>query len=618
LLRMCNDLLRRLSRSQNTIFCGRIQLFLAHLFPLKEKSGLNLVSQFNIENKTIYNAKSEFSPVAAATAALKKEEGELDGSATDAESSTTMETTEASTTSAAGSAAKPEEPIIDHVLYKKFWSLQDFFNKPTKLYDKANWKTFHSHLNAVIKVFESYKLDDVKVMNKGATSSSSSSSLSAADDVIFAKYLTNEKLLDLQLNDSTVRRNILLQLLIVFQYLNAPVKFKMPTLVLNEDQDAAVKHLTEKVYALLKETPPDGEQFADVVKHVLGREEFWNNWKNEGCPPFDKPKTNATVPIIRKPRKKPVGEDVLEGDGTIKMGAAELTRLWNLEPDNLKACASESRVFLPSLELFLEDALEQTDPEAQIEDEYKLINDQGWCWRALRLLARKSSHFWAPPANANQQNKKLSQGLEALIVKVGRDFPSTKEKESGGEEDSSSKGVKEEGELDDDGTADNSNAVQTSNADEEEEEEELLKSAKMENDGADDGGGGEGSDKSWMDRDITRDVLHVIAKRCNRNIYRKLGHELNFAEDDMAAFEVGGGESEEHCLKMLTTWIDEEGEKATFAALVNALMGVQGLKSIVGWLKDGGEEGKGEKRGKESDDADDSEGKKKKTKIEPI
>ena len=62
-----------------------------------------------------------------------------------------------------------------------------------------------------------------------------------------------------------------------------------------------------------QETPPDGEQFANVVKHVLGREEFWNNWKNEGCPPFDKQKINASVPIIRKPRKKPVGEDILEG-----------------------------------------------------------------------------------------------------------------------------------------------------------------------------------------------------------------------------------------------------------------------------------------------------------------
>ena len=38
----CPDLLRRLSKSQNTVFCGRIQLFLARLFPLEEKSGTDL------------------------------------------------------------------------------------------------------------------------------------------------------------------------------------------------------------------------------------------------------------------------------------------------------------------------------------------------------------------------------------------------------------------------------------------------------------------------------------------------------------------------------------------------------------------------------------------------
>lgn len=37
------DLLRRLSTSQNTVFCGRIQLFLARLFPLSEKSGEQVV-----------------------------------------------------------------------------------------------------------------------------------------------------------------------------------------------------------------------------------------------------------------------------------------------------------------------------------------------------------------------------------------------------------------------------------------------------------------------------------------------------------------------------------------------------------------------------------------------
>lgn len=59
LLRMCNDLLRRLSKSQNTVFCGRIQLFLARLFPLSEKSGLNLQSQFNLENVTVFNKNEQ-------------------------------------------------------------------------------------------------------------------------------------------------------------------------------------------------------------------------------------------------------------------------------------------------------------------------------------------------------------------------------------------------------------------------------------------------------------------------------------------------------------------------------------------------------------------------------
>jgi THO complex subunit 1 len=50
---MCNDLLKRLSKSQNTVFSGRIHLFLAKLFPLNEKSGLNLMSHFS-DNTTRY------------------------------------------------------------------------------------------------------------------------------------------------------------------------------------------------------------------------------------------------------------------------------------------------------------------------------------------------------------------------------------------------------------------------------------------------------------------------------------------------------------------------------------------------------------------------------------
>jgi hypothetical protein len=46
---MCNELLRRLSKEINTVFCGRILMFLANTFPLGERSGVNLRGEFNTD-----------------------------------------------------------------------------------------------------------------------------------------------------------------------------------------------------------------------------------------------------------------------------------------------------------------------------------------------------------------------------------------------------------------------------------------------------------------------------------------------------------------------------------------------------------------------------------------
>ena len=47
LLRTLNDLLRRLSKmGNNTIFCGRILTFLSGVFPLSERSGVNLRGEY--------------------------------------------------------------------------------------------------------------------------------------------------------------------------------------------------------------------------------------------------------------------------------------------------------------------------------------------------------------------------------------------------------------------------------------------------------------------------------------------------------------------------------------------------------------------------------------------
>lgn len=110
-----------------------------------------------------------------------------------------------------------------------------------------------------------------------------------------------------------IPRYILLQFLILFQYLKSNVKFKTDTQVrkshplhfylklklltlnsswtgqsplkyqfnrqtLDTSQTKCVEEMQSKVYRLLGETPPNGPEFAKSVKRILGREEAWNRY----------------------------------------------------------------------------------------------------------------------------------------------------------------------------------------------------------------------------------------------------------------------------------------------------------------------------------------------------
>ena len=94
-------------------------------------------------------------------------------------------------------------------------------------------------------------------------------------------------------------RYILLQFLILFQYLKSNVKFKTDAQALSSDQDKWIGETTRKIYRLLEETPPLGPEFARSVKRILHREEHWNRWKNEGCPSLAR-KTEAEPETDKK------------------------------------------------------------------------------------------------------------------------------------------------------------------------------------------------------------------------------------------------------------------------------------------------------------------------------
>ncbi|PSN38522.1 THO complex subunit 1 [Blattella germanica] len=499
LLRMCNDLLRRLSRSQNTVFCGRILLFLAKFFPFSERSGLNIVSEFNLDNLTEFGGETS---------------NDLKDILSDKDE--TMEEDQ-----------KPDTKIkIDYNLYCKFWALQDFFRNPNQCYSKVHWKTFSA-------------LDDLQGKRRKLDISEEDKLQQQQQQHYFAKFLTNQKLLELQLSDANFRRYVLLQFLIVFQYLNSPVKFKAETHELKPEQAEWVREKTDMVYSLLEETPPDGVAFVQTVKHILKREEHWNSWKNDGCPEFQKP---AHL----------VATDETAEEGGEKRNV-ELTKLWNLCPNNLEACKSKDRDFLPSLEGYFEEAIEQIDPAAMVEEEYKRVNDGNFGWRALRLLARRSPHFFT---HSNNPINKLPEYLETMIKKIAKDRPSMM----------SSEEVKSE--LMD-------NEVQNVVPDAEAEDDELLKSEEKDErtipqEYEDDTMGTDKIERKHTS--LVKEQLQAVAVKVASN-WKKLATKLGYHEDEVEFFHNEKPTDEERVFNMLKIWAEVDED----ASPENLLYTLEGL-----------------------------------------
>ncbi|XP_031418995.1 THO complex subunit 1 [Clupea harengus] len=505
LLRMCNDLLRRLSKSQNTVFCGRIQLFLARLFPLSEKSGLNLQSQFNLENITVFNKNEQES-----TLGQRHSEEKEDG----------MDVEE-------GEMGDEDEPApcsipIDYNLYRKFWTIQDYFRNPVQCYDKFSWMTFLKYSDETLAVFKSYKLDDTQASKRKLNELRTP----GGEHVYFAKFLTSEKLMDLQLSDCNFRRHILLQYLILFQYLKGQVKFKSSSCVLNDDQCSWMEETTKLVYQLLRETPPDGGKFAAMVEHILNKEENWNGWKNEGCPSFVKERPAETKPT-RPTRKRPAPKDFLgKGpDRKVFMGNDELTRLWNLSHDNMDACKSDNREFMPSLEEFFEEAIEQAEPSNMVEEEYKVVRNSNYGWRALRLLSRRSPHFFQP---TNQQFKNLADYLENMVIKLAKELP----------KDLPSEEIKT-GEEDDEDNGDN-----------------LLKES---NDSPD-----------LQNKMVSNEQMDEVAAKLGGQ-WKTLAEHLEVKAVDLREIEADNEDAEMQAKMLLVAWQDRVGGQATVENLVTAL-----------------------------------------------
>ncbi|XP_039060494.1 LOW QUALITY PROTEIN: THO complex subunit 1-like [Hibiscus syriacus] len=320
MLRTCNQLLRRLSKANDVVFCGRILMFLAHFFPLSERSAVNIKGVFNTSNETKY----EKDP--------------------------------------------PEGISVDFNFYKTFWSLQEYFCNPASLSNAPiKWQKFTASLMVVLNTFEAQPLSEEE---------GTENNLEEEATTFNIKYLTSSKLMGLELKDPSFRRHILLQCLVLFDYLKASGKNDKDS---SESMKEEIKSCEDRVKKLLEVTPPKGKDFLHSIEHILDREKNWVWWKRDGCQPFEK------QPI----EKKTVHDGAKKRRPRWRLGNKELSQLWKWADQNPNALIDPQRVRTPAITDYWKPLAEDMDESAGIEAEYHHKNNRVYCWKGLRFSARQ-------------------------------------------------------------------------------------------------------------------------------------------------------------------------------------------------------------------------------------
>ena len=165
ILRACNELLRRLSRAEDTVFCGRVFIFLFQSFPLGDKSSVNLRGEFHVNNITVYDdiaggdqhaeqMEVDGDPVKAHTA--KDETNVIKEMPTPLRKIDVQDTRSESKVPIIHKDVEQakEAPISINNLYPVFWALQESFSKPTRLFDAVYLKSFKDGLQSTLSTFK--------------------------------------------------------------------------------------------------------------------------------------------------------------------------------------------------------------------------------------------------------------------------------------------------------------------------------------------------------------------------------------------------------------------------------------------------------------------------------
>jgi THO complex subunit 1 len=248
----------------DTILAGRIAAFLSGAFPLGERSGSNQEGRFNVDNRTLVEEADDIEPEDKAA-----EEGKEETEGTDAEAAgnggVKAEIIDVDTLKpekSKGSEAQPAEtPTLqqratpDSRFYALFWSAQQFFANPTLLFeeesvlpaellqdledpasrpeDSGALREFRIATKRIVDLMSAVNEHELSLAgaeqghSAGASGDGDTNEMqieeteaeTAEKESFFPKYLTGRNILASEVRDPSFRRQVLVQFLILLQYI---------------------------------------------------------------------------------------------------------------------------------------------------------------------------------------------------------------------------------------------------------------------------------------------------------------------------------------------------------------------------------------------------------------
>ncbi|ODN72895.1 hypothetical protein L202_08318 [Cryptococcus amylolentus CBS 6039] len=409
LLRTINAFLRFLPRTpSDLVFRGRIHQFASSVFSVADKSAINMRGDYG-EVKTVWEeeeAPSEDIKVDEEVKEETEEKGDVDME--DAEEKQPLTP-----------AAPPEADF-----YSTLWSLQQYFAHPPSLDGppvgsppQTPFQTFRQKSGLVLpRLFE----ETQKEKELSGKDETVGKKRKREDGGFFhPRYLTGKRLFSYELLDPSFRRQILVQYLILFQFLlnltpahagKQAFTGGMPrSFVLEKADEEWVTAKIKEIRGEMKKMS-GGAGFEDTIFSIIRQEAHYASWKNDGCPEsaFEIP------PLDASSSAKSASEDWSRGLNapypySFKVGSRSLSMLWNngfKSIDQLKGKAPATTVegldeLIRKMEEDEEDdkAMGQVDPEQLAANKERKTTAN---WRALRLASQTSlKHF---PALKHQRS----------------------------------------------------------------------------------------------------------------------------------------------------------------------------------------------------------------------